>query len=155
MKSKYGDRSNAWIGRKGELYAHRYVLIGSTLETNKNRNSSFDLLWEGYRINVKVAKLVYHHRCYSYIFKLHNHHDNCDFFLLMGYKNRRDKDFLQVWLIPATMITHSDTGEILKDLTIGAANKGRFKNYIMDYQKRKEREEFNHDQHRGEQASNY
>jgi hypothetical protein len=134
-----GTMSNYWIGRKGELYAQKFVLIGSILETDKNRNALFDISWEGYRVNVKVAKLRHYKGCNEFVFQLHQHHENCDFFLFMGYQNRRDKDFLQAWLIPSDMTINEKTGEPIKALTLGLANKGRFKHYKLEYKKRNER----------------
>jgi hypothetical protein len=98
-------QTNTRIGRKFELYAEKH-LPGFKLKTNENRLYSFDGLFEGQRINVKAAQLRFskYNRGWYWKFNLHNHYENCDWFLLYGYIKKLDKQPARAWLIPSCLL---------------------------------------------------
>jgi hypothetical protein len=100
-KSNSKSRYNPEIGHRWEIFIWLYILIGSTLETRKNRNARWDITYEGLRFNVKSAKLRQYAHGKYFRWKLDQGRENCDFFVLVGYGKRRDRAPLRIYIIAA------------------------------------------------------
>jgi hypothetical protein len=95
-------KCNRKIGEYWEDYA--MLLLPDAIRSNKdNPNADHDLEWQGYRINVKGAKLQNKKTGQYWCFKLHAHYMTCDFFLMIGYVKDNDKSPERAWLIPAEL----------------------------------------------------
>jgi len=117
------------IGHKWELWAHKYLFPGSVLMTNINRNTrNFDIKDGDARIDVKASKLFTkkHGKYFEFLLK---HNTGCDYFLLIGYRYRQDREPLKVWLIPACLINDRHR------LTIGPNHSGQWKEFEMEIKK--------------------
>ena len=108
------------IGRKWELWAHKYLFPTAKLMTNINRNAPYDLNLNGARVNVKASKLYSKKHGKYFDFMLKHTHDGCDYFLCIGYRYRRDKEPVKVWLIPTCCVVDKYR------LTIGPNHTGQW-----------------------------
>jgi hypothetical protein len=110
------------IGRKWELYAHKNIFPSAKLMTNADRNAPFDILDGTARINVKASRLFEkkHGRYFEFLLKRNT---NCDYFLLVGYLHRRDREPVKVWLVPACLVAERWR------LTIGPNHTGQWKEF--------------------------
>jgi hypothetical protein len=128
-----GKANNTRIGHKWELWAHKYLFSNSVLVTNQNRNASYDLDVDGTRINSKASKLYSkkHGKYFEFMIKRNT---GCDYFLLIGYRYRNDKEPLKVWFIPAHLINNR------RKLTIGPNHGGQWKQFERDFISRNELE---------------
>jgi hypothetical protein len=94
-------QNNSRTGHRWEIFIWAYVLIGSILETRKNRNHVWDITYEGLRFNVKAAKLRQYKHGKYFRWKLDGGRDTCDFFVLVGYHTWRDRVPLKIYIIAA------------------------------------------------------
>jgi hypothetical protein len=110
------------IGHKWELYSHKYIFPNATLMTVINRNAPFDLKDGESRIQVRSSKLFTkkHGKYFEFLIK---YNKLCDYFLLIGYRYKRDKEPLKVYLIPACLINERYR------LTVGQNHRGQWKEF--------------------------
>jgi hypothetical protein len=118
------------IGRKWELWAHKYLFPTAKLMTNINRNAPYDLDLDGARINVKASKLFTKKHGKYFQFLLKHTHDGCDYFLCVGYRYRYDKEPVKVWLIPSCTVTDKYR------LTIGPNHTGQWAEFEREFSKK-------------------
>lgn len=113
--------NNQIIGKYGELLVS--LLPDAQLDNADNFNHPYDLLFEGFETNVKMAKLKRSKGNNSFSFKIHTGYLTSKFLFCIGY------DIIDgfitplgAWLIPSECITG-------KYLSIGLANRGKWKKY--------------------------
>jgi hypothetical protein len=115
------DETNTLFGRQAEEYVVS-VLPGSKLLTKENYHAPYDIEWEGKRINVKAAVLRFYRsaNCHYWNFTTRQNSDSCDYFLLLGFKNKSEKP-VKAWLVPSdfhksvhVMISHNSKGSMFE-----------------------------------------
>jgi hypothetical protein len=124
--------NNTWIGRKWELFIN-WIFEGSILETNRNRLHPWDITWNEGRYNVKSSRLFVKKHGKYFDFKLHDHHSACDYFVLVGYINKRDINPVKIWVIPSVLLLDKTR------LCIGRNHRGQWSDFELVDFKRRER----------------
>lgn len=97
------DETNTYFGRVAEEYVAK-MLPGSKLLTKDFYHSPYDIDWQGKRINVKAAVLRYYTGAGSYYwnFIIKQGPETCDYFLLLGYKDKHENPAM-AWLLPSNV----------------------------------------------------
>lgn len=93
--------NTTYRGRKAEEDALK-ILNGGKLLTRDCYHASYDIDWDGKRINVKSSTLRYNPkaRCDYWHFTKRQTPDKCDFYLLLGYTNYNLMPE-KAWLVPS------------------------------------------------------
>lgn len=95
---------NTAFGRKAELDALK--LLDGSIDCNGNnpKESPFDILWNGLRIDVKASTIKNSKGYMRWAFKTEKQY-KCDMFLCIGYNN--DQEIEVILLIPSKIIPSS------------------------------------------------
>jgi hypothetical protein len=122
------DGTNTSFGRQAEEYVAS-VLPGSVLLTKDDYHAPYDIEWEGKRINVKASVLKFYKNanCYYWNFTKRQSADSCDYFLLLGFKNKNEKP-VKAWLVPSNFyksvhmrISHNSKNSMFEKFTFREA----------------------------------
>lgn len=127
-----GTVNTTWIGRKWEIWAHKYLFPEAILVTRKDPNAPYDIDADGARINVKASKLYQKRHGKYFEFLLKYTHEGCDYFCCVGYRRKTDRDPLRVWLIPSSLVKDKYR------LTLGQNHQGQWKDFEREFVSRKE-----------------
>jgi hypothetical protein len=109
--------------RKSVRYAHQYLFPDAIVVTEDHPGAQYDLLDGAIRINVKASRLYQRQKGRYYHFLLQECHNDCDYFLLMGYRDWQDRIPDKIWLIPSVLLKER------YQLTLGRNHGGNWKEF--------------------------